>query len=300
MSGKLSRRGGAVPDAPTIEFVKNPYGTRGRPTDMPVDEAKARGWQEALHRLDLDSLDDIEVTLVQGIRDGYFNTDLVAGLADVLAKQMERRDLENALSNAWALYRSSLTVQPREVVDALIAAVKVGPKHITPSDLDKVVGMVKGLGLNREASALIQHVVANRPDEPRYFNLRPRGTDEEVHDTELVQAFETKMATFVDMRPLNEVIHKMIYFPYATADMVRLKAAGVSDLKAALIAVKGSEIDETLDKLLPVKETADNGKAIGENVRDALEQLALQSPVAERRLRPFLDKHKAPVSNTGA
>lgn len=289
-----------MPDAPTIEFVKDPYGTRGRPTDAPIDEAKARIWQEALHKLDLDNLGDMDATLVQGIRDGYFNTDLVAGLADILAKQMEKRDLEEALSNAWAVYRSSLKVQPSEVADALIKAVKVGPEHVTPSELDKVVGTMKSLGFVDEASELIQHVVANRPNQPRYFNLRPRGIDAEVKDAELIQAFEAKMATFVDDRSLKQVIHKMIYFPYETADMVRLKTADVNDLKEVLLSVEGGELDETVDKLLPVKEVGNNGKQIGLNVREALEQIASQSSIAEIRLRPYLDKYRAPASDAGA
>jgi hypothetical protein len=278
-------------DAPPIEFIKGRFGRRvADAVGGQITLAQERKWNEALDKVDAGDMTEFDFALFKGVKDGYFNKDLVGSFAELMAKQLQKREMEEALSKAWDLYRSGLGVNAQEVRDEFIAAVKFAPDRISPSNLDAVIILLRELGYGNDASDLIKHVVANRPNERRYFNLRPGHPMDEVRDLELRQAFEAKMATFKDERPLDQVIFKMVTFGYQTEDMVRLKAASKEELKAAFLTTTGGELDQAIETLLRTSEGASNGKTIAENVSEALDELKHMSPIADKRLTALQEK----------
>lgn len=278
-------------EAPPIGFIKGRFGRRVADTmGGEITHEQERRWNEALDKVDAGDMTEFDFALLKGVHDGYFEKDLISSFADLMAKQLQRRELEQRLSKAWDFYRGSLSVKPQEVRDEFIAAVKFGPDRISPSNFDAVILLLRQLGYDSNASELIQHVLANRPNERRYFNLRPNHPTDEVRDIELRQAFEARVAAFEDKRPLNEVILKMVTFGHNTEDMIRLKAASKGEFQDALLAVIGSDLDMAIEQLLRMNVQATNGKAIAENVSEALEELKGISIIAAKRLTALQEK----------
>lgn len=77
-------------------------------------------------------------------------------------------------------------------------------------------------------------------------------------------------------------------FGYDGIDTLRLKEASVDELKEALKTLDGN-LDEVLGALLRQEELAANGKAIRENVYEALKTLSSETPINKLRLRKYID-----------
>jgi hypothetical protein len=280
-------------DAPPVDFVKQRSSLRtSAETGKTGRTDKERQWNEALAKVDMGDLTEFDRTIQKGVKDGYFNEDLVTGFADLMARQLEKSDIEHALSQAWDLFKWPLRPNEAEVMDAFTKAVKAGANRISPTNLDSVIRMMRDLERNAEANALIKYVFENRTNEKRYFNLRPSSPTDIVRDPDLRKAFEERVATFDDSRALTEVLSKGTLFGWDADNTARLRKATVAELKEGLVELGGRDAEEVISGVLPGTEVADNGETVGNNLREALKQLAAESKINAVRLRPYLAEPK--------
>jgi hypothetical protein len=183
--------------APPREFIKKKKLVDFLDTDnkksVPPDEA---AWLAVLNAYEFTSMDDFDLALLSGVRDGFFDKELVIRLASEMDTTIKAGNLDAAFQDAWNMFHDSFDDNANEVLDAMYESFFKAVRYITPMNLSSTVSVFKALGQQERALSILNHYVESRADKPEIFNLRNNPFTEYVRDPDVIRVFEEKYASF--------------------------------------------------------------------------------------------------------
>ena len=276
-----------LPDvAPKWEFAKNR--SLGRAMAMAIarteEPPEHKRWNDLLDMMEMCDLTEFDLALQLGVRQGYFDKEALEGFADLMEQHLKNEDIEAKLRKAFRMFESMLAPNEDEVVEAFVDAVKTGVERVQTATLNAIVIGLKNLARTAEATDLIQYVLSKRAGDRAFF----RRSVDPITDQELKQALAARAPAIHDNRSLPKVLTEGL-FGFDAVSVTRLQKASAPELKEALKTLDGN-VEEVLGALLQREEVAENGKAIRENVLEALKVLASETRINELRLKKYVTK----------
>lgn len=273
-----------APDAPSWDFVKDRLLVRASAMLSTGEEKPTHEhWNSILDKMDFGELNEMDMELQASVRRGYFDKEELEGFIELVEKHLQNSDLDAKLNTAFRMYESTLAANENEAATAFVEAITEGVRGVQSAPLNAVVIALKALERSNDATKLIEYVLAERAGDMAFFK-RPGGP---ITDDELKQALQANTPIVLDDRPLSKVLAEWL-FGYGGISLLKLKEASIDELKEALKTLDGN-LDEVIGALLQREELAANGKAIRENVYEALKALSSETRINKLRLKKYID-----------
>jgi len=286
------RRSGALfawshhePDeAPPLSFLKTFNG------QIPPDgqqDPKTAAWISLLSAYGYTRTDELDLILMRGVEDGYFDSKPIGEAIAALEKSLAAADADASFEKAWDLYHDSFDDNGEEVLNALDAGFRSGAGRISPTNLNGTISLFKQLGQAERATELLSFYMKARQDEPRqFFNLDEYPFRENITEQEVIDAFAAKAASAPEKRNFPELLAKLRR-GWSQGDIEALMALPVDDYEKIFRAAKGRELRDILAGALSfdnVVNATDDMKEIPRRARLALQRIASSSAINARRV----------------
>jgi uncharacterized protein YaaR (DUF327 family) len=278
--------------APSLDFLqrKRGRGHFGVKTNEPVSETEA-AWNALLDAYGFARVDDLDLALLDGIRNGFFDFAAVKKCATDLNRQLTAAKRDNSFFNAWELYHDSFENNQEDVLNALQDSFFRSAQTINPTNLNHTVALFKELGRPEQAAKMINHYVEAHGADRAFFDLQNYHFAGDVTDTDIIKAFNDKLASF-----RQEINPKVVLLRIAKSDSwnpedINLLSRLPPDQYYGIF--KSSRGDE-LRKIVKVclqfgafgNATSDY-KEISNRAKIALRRIGQESPINARRVRAY-------------
>ncbi len=271
-------------EAPSLGFLRT-YNTNAPPEGD--HEAKVAAWNALLSAYGYSHTDDLDLILMRGVENGYFDTSLLGDAIAKLEENLVAADFDESFEEAWNLYHDSFDDNGEEVLNAIETAFRAAAGRITPTNLNGTVSLFRQLGQDQRASDLIKLYMEARKDEPRqFFNLDEYPFRENITEQAVIDAFAAKAASVPEKRNFPELLAKLRH-GWNPEDIDSLSALPVDEYEKIFKAAKGQQLRQILAGALSfdsVTNATPEMKEIPKRARLALQRIGAESPINARRV----------------
>ena len=256
---------------------------------VPENEA---AWNALLDAYGFLFMDELDLVLLDGVRNGFFDSSLVTKHALELDKKAKSAELDSSFQHAWRMYHDSFADDQEEVLKAIYQSFIDDVHNITPLNLNGTVTLFKELGRPDQAKEIIQHYVASRGEERELFNLRKHLFMAEVTDPEVVGAFTDKYATYKQSRENPEAILSRMAGTngWNPEDITILSSLSVDEYYSIFKRSKGHDLHQVLGACLQfdnIGNASAEMREISKMAKSALRQIGEESPINARRVKRY-------------
>lgn len=229
---------------PTPEQITayNWFSTKMGVGDNSIDAA----WTGKLHACDFLSCDEFDSEILIVLKNGYANGSKLSDLARDLDDIADRARLDKIFTDAWMLFHDRIDGSAEELTRSLVAAVEVAATVISPVNLNGTVKLIRELGYDAEADAVIEKYVALNAQRPGVFKIDDSPFRRDIDDGTLIRRF---------------------------AEVVTEEEGPLDLAAAASILIEGNRWDERMLSALLNSSTDDYVKLLKDNQGDALRTL---------------------------
>lgn len=278
--------------APALDFLKKRNTADSFRTDRtkPVPASEA-AWNALLGAYGFGSMDEFDLVLLEGIRNGYFDPSSVNEFGAALDRKIKAGNLDASFNAAWRMYHDSFDDNQDKVLDAMYDSFFKGVQYITPMNMSSTVTLFKELGRTVQAGEMLKHYVEERSAEPRLFNLRAYPFAESVSDPDVIQAFKDKHATFKEeISPAEILLRIADNHSWSPQDITTLSTLPVDEYWKMFKATKGLDLRKLINACLMfdsmVGATPDH-QELPKRAKEALKRIGQESPINARRVRAY-------------
>jgi hypothetical protein len=286
-----------------IDYLLKHHGNEWFGAPDPEDLSAAdRKWAELLDRYGFTNVDDMDLILLEAVRNGYIDAERLNLHAKALDEKHKAAHSDKELNDAWALVHDSFDDNEDEVIQALTKAYSDNIQIVTPSNLESLVSLLKALGHNDIAKEGIEYYMTERSGEDRsFFDLDSHPFRSRFNDPDLVKAFDEKLATFTtDVNPV-EVLERIDKNKgWSPNDISTLCALGVADYKKMFKEQRGDRMRSLVRAAIGFERIVNRGTQfdpIINNARKALEEIAAESKLNARRVSRLIGPSPAIPEN---
>ena len=276
--------------APSVEYLKGhnsaQYFLEKKKGNIPEKEA---AWNALLGAYSFSSMDEFDLVLLQGMRDGYFDAKAVEKHAAELDRTSEAARLNNSFTEAWNLFHDSFENNERDVVDAITASFRKNVRNISLTNLNGTVSLLKDLGRDSQASEIIQYYVENHGSEKRAFDLDNFAFRDSVTDPGVISAVSQKFASFADNRNPTETLLG-ITNGWSPQDMTFLSGLRTEDYYAIFKKSTGDKLRKLISNSLQfdaIGNASEPMKEISRKAKEALKRIGQESRINARRVAKY-------------
>jgi len=277
--------------APPIEFLQifNAY-MIGVDKNKVVSEREA-SWNNVLINYGFTSMDEFDSVLLDGIRDGYFKSQMLEEQAAKKDRTIKDYKSESSFIDAWELYHGSFDNNQEEVLDAIVASFRKNVQVITPINLNGTVTLLKELGRAGQAAEIIAFYVDSRGESRHLFDLGKSSFGSEVKDLEVREAFKRKLDSFKDKREPSDILLSIgSTHGWSQGDIEVLSSVTVDEYYRMLKENKGDTLGKLIGACLFFEQVSDASEPMTEIVKrakEALERIGEESAINARRVRRY-------------
>ena len=274
--------------APDVAYVKtfNAY-MIGMDRGEEVDETET-SWNNTLRSFGFASMDEMDLTLLDGIRDGYFNEELLKSQASKKNKDIKDGNASDAFRQAWELFHGSFDNNKAVVLDGILASFKQNIGIITPLDLNGTVVLLKDLGRPEQAAEIIELYVASKLNSRDMFDLDNGPHDRYIRDPDVRAAFRAKLDAFEDNRnPVDILLSIASENGWSQADSKLLSQLTVDDYYQMFKTHKNDTMQRLIDACLFFEKGTDASTVIAARAKEALERIGAESDINACRVRRY-------------
>ncbi len=282
-------------DAPTVEFLREQRGKHvfGL-TDGAAQSDAAKEWNALLDGYGFTTMDEFDLELLAGIQRGFFDEAKLVFWAGKRDEKIKAAQASGSFDEAWRLYTDSFDDNEIEVAKEIGAAVRKNVQFVTPLNLNAAVKLLKDLKRPLEAAELLRNYMALRKDVRDFFDLSAYPFAGDITDPDVRAAFDTRYRNFEDDRtPANVLLNIAKTRSCAHSDLSLLSKLSAEDFQALFKAQTGADrtrIIHAAIQLDRIAETEDEAKTISAVAKDALKNIAKESPLNRRRVLQLLDR----------
>lgn len=293
-------------DDSLIEFLLKYRGNdwAGSPDPGTLSEAE-RKWVDLLDRYGFTNVDDMDLVLLDAVRNGYIDTDRLTIHAERLDAKHKAVQSDQALNDAWALVHDSFDDNADEVLNRMVAAYTENIAVVTPHAMESLVDLLKAIGHEDVAKDAIEFYMDQRGNEPReFYDLASHPFLSRFTDPDLAKAFEEKLAAFkVEFDPASTLQRIEEDQGWSQKDIDALCALSVADYKKMFKTERGSRMRSIVRAAVGFERIGNRGTEydpIITKARKALEEIAAESQLNARRVNKLVGPPPAPPSGSGA
>jgi hypothetical protein len=163
-------------------------------------------WDTMLEAYGFGSTDELDAALLDGIKNGFFDEDLLVRKAERLHEQHRDNASRAALESAWRTFHDTFDNNDNQVIPRIIAAARAHISHVTPINLSGTMKLLKGVGEEKEALELLAHFIKSHEGSRETFDLDSNPFGYEIDDPHLRAAFAEKLVEIVDERDPSEIL----------------------------------------------------------------------------------------------
>lgn len=269
----------------TAQFLAN---ERDNETE---EQKKARErekrWHSILDDVGCGEIDSFGEGLLQGIRDGYFDTEALAALACTVQERMAASEKTLEYSSAWATLQGSLENNEEEMIDLIVEKSRSCIDVVSPLNLDATVRFLRKVGRMEEIRELIALFVAKHGGNPHVAHsvIARR----HVEDPDVREALANVSRSAHDQRSINDVWGEIGTGRLSHENQDRLRDLTIEEIRDGLKGIRGVHALETaLETCRGFQGKARNGEAFSANFHQALRLIAAESAVQAFRLRDYV------------
>jgi hypothetical protein len=153
--------------------------------DKPVPKEEA-AWNALLNSYGFGGIDEFDLVLLDGVRDGFFDQSLVQKRGSKLNDEIKAATLGNSFLKAWEMYHDSFDDNQEEVLDAIYQAALEGARHVNLINLSGTVSIFKELGRPEQAAEILRHYISIHGEGRELFDLRNYPFASEVKDPDVI------------------------------------------------------------------------------------------------------------------
>jgi hypothetical protein len=279
-------------NAPSLDYLQKTRGKDyfGGEKGRAVPEKEA-SWNALLDAYRFRGMDEFDLVLLQGVRDGFFDAPTVKKHASALNTQIKAGDLLEVFFQAWQTYHDSFDDNQEEVLDGLHGAFLKGVRYITPPNLNGTVALFKALGRQRQAVEMIAHYVETRADERALFDLRTYPFAGDVTDPDIVQAFRDQHVSFkTEINPTAILLRMAETNGWNPEDIVTLSTLPVGEYYKIFKNNRGHDLRRLVDTCLQfgrIMSASPDMREISKRAKDALALVGKESAINARRVKAY-------------
>ena len=244
-------------------------------------------WADKLRGYGLLYIDDFDLAISKVIRCGYIEESGLIESATKLDGTFRSGDLESSFSEAWGLFRNSFDNNQEELIKELIRTLKLSVKLISPSNLNSTVRLIRALGREEDADALIDFYIENRSNEQSIFDLNNYPFSSDVDDQNLIAKFNLALSHNIVLRSLDEVVDSLVSNnSWSQDDLDVLRNSSIHDFYVLFEKQKGDRLAKIVQACLQFR-TISGLQGLAVNPIKALEQIGSQSTLNGLRVKRF-------------
>ncbi|MFZ1009262.1 MAG: hypothetical protein WAN65_20635, partial [Candidatus Sulfotelmatobacter sp.] len=277
--------------APPVDYLQGRKAAQlgaERGKSVPAREA---AWNALLDSYGFSGMDEFDLTLLDGIRDGFFDPGRVKKHASALSDQAKAGRLRGSMWNAWAGFHDSFDDNQTEVLNSIYQSFMEGSRYIDPINLSATVALFKELGSPERADEIIKNYVASHSDDFRLFDLGNYPFREDVKDPDVVRAFADKLGMFQETRSAGDVLRSIGRSNgWSREEIAILSAAPVDEYYRMFKGAKGDDLRLILNACLQfdrIANATEEMREISRRARNALTMIGEESSINARRVRKY-------------
>jgi hypothetical protein len=278
--------------APSLEYLKKMGGLvpLGLHKDKTLPEEEV-AWNALLGAYGFSGMDEFDLVLLEGIKNGFFDPRSLEKRAAALDNQIRAAKLDNSFSEAWGLYHDSFDGNQEEVLDAMYQAALKGARRISPPTLSGTVSLFKELGRPEQAAEIIEHYVESQGEDRKVFDLQNYPFAGDVKDPDVIKAFKNEFAAFKSDKDPGTILLSMANTnSWGPEDVTALSELPVEDYYNMFKNVSGPDLRKIISACLQfdrfVSATPEMME-IPKRARDALRRIGKESKINARRVRTY-------------
>ncbi|MFZ2032097.1 MAG: hypothetical protein WAU68_17430 [Vitreimonas sp.] len=287
-------------NSPDVEFLNNRHDARRAKkqapelfaADAPEDRSKEGAWNALLDKYGLYTLDDLGLTLWDGVKKGFFDIGQVRERCRGLQKSVEAAEAEQAQREAWQVFHGSFADNEAEVVSAIFDTHYKYVRYCSLGNLDGVVRLLRDLDRSDLADKLLSHYVEENEVKRGAFDLNEnRLYAREIIDEKLIATVTEKYATFADARsPIDAMLEVGVRGgndeDYSIAARVTTDQL-VSEFKSR----RGEALHDAINACIRsdrVINARDSERQVSSKAKEALLRIGAESRINRLRVRRFV------------
>jgi hypothetical protein len=275
-------------EAPTLDFLiakaKDKFGL-AKDQEVPPSEA---AWNALLDNYGYTWTDDFDLTLIEGVRNGYFDPEKIKAQARKLHEKILAGKAGGSFESAWRLYHDSFENNQEEALDKIYDAFMRNFQYVTPMNLAGTVGLFKDLGRGQQALEMIKHYVENRNEDRTFFDLDADPFGGDIRDPDIRTAFAKKCAQLKPKRDIGTILRSLKEGGLYDEDIAAAASAPVEEYRQAFKSSNGQDLRKLLSGALEfdrILNASDAMREISRRAKAALKLIGEESAINARRVR---------------
>jgi hypothetical protein len=277
--------------APSLDYLKKrntvaDYSAKSASKVIPTREA---AWNSLLNAYKFRSMDKFDYVLMEGIKNGYFDSTALRNEAEVIDKQIKNDRQNRSFMLAWEKYHDSFENNDNEVLDQMYESFKENLANISPSNLNSTVTIFKHLGRTEQATEMIALYLENRGQKRELFDVNSISMFGNLTDPDVAAAFKRKYESLHQVRELKEILLS-VQNSWNPEDIESLSSFSVEDYYTVIKSSKGEELRSILKACFQFERFGNSTepmKEISNRAREAVRIIAKESPLNAVRARQF-------------
>ncbi len=286
--------------APSVEYLKsripaNVYGPAGNQEVSPIEAA----WNAQLDAYGFTTVDDFDLDLLNGIRNGFFDSDVLTRHAKELNERVTAARRGNSFIDAWRPYHDSFDNNGDQVIEGISRAFRESVRSLSPMDLNGTVTLFKKLGKTELATEMINLFVTSHSDNRKIFDLDNFPFADRVDDHDVINALNAKRSTFKDERGLATILLSFAH-GWNNDDITIASIAPMNTYYEVFKETRGAELRKLLDACLQfdrLGNATESMKEISRHARVALQRIGEESDINAARVGKFGIRVANPVAS---
>lgn len=283
-----------APDiAPSLEYIQR----RSSGADLirldknkPVPKEEA-AWYALLNSYGFAGIDEFDLVLLDGVRDGFFDPSLVQKYGSKLNDEIKATTLGTSFFDAWGMFHNSFEDNQNEVLDAILQSALNGALRINLINLSGTVSLFKELGRPQQAAEMLKHYITTHENDRELFNLQNYPFSSDVKDPDVIRAFNDKFATFKSDRDPKTILLSMANTNgWGPDDITFLSALPIEGYYQIFKGSKGSELRSIINVCLQfdrIGNATQDMTEISKRAKDALRRIGKESAINARRVASY-------------
>ncbi len=275
-------------EAPPLDYLKR-VTEFSRLTPKKDQSAQQVSWNALLDAYGYAMADELDLALMDGVCDGYFDPDRISKGAAISHEQALANKADGSFSSAWRLYHDTFRDNTSEVTNAIYRSFMRDFKYVSPLNLDGTISLFKDLGKRDQALEMLNFYVANRQEDRKFFDLSQSPFGGEIKDPDVRAAFASKASQMEEKRDIPAIIMS-IQNGWDDDRLATLAALPAEEYKKLFERFTGIELRQMLANLLQfdrIVNASQHMQEISRRTRDALRQIGREAPINARRVRRF-------------
>lgn len=273
-------------DAPPMALLRryNEYGAMAED----ADPANFR-WSTMLSDYGLRSIDDFDSLILDGVDLGYFAKDSLQAKAKEKEAALALEDQNVSMQEAWDGYHDSFDDNQDAVLDAMAQSFRDNYRSVTPLNVSGMARLFTELGRAAQARELVEFYVANRDAPPEFWDLNNSSFRQDITDPTVNALFAQKFAALAPPPedPSAILVRIGTNDGYSQRDVTRLAQLSANEFRDIFKRLRGKDLRRATTAALRFRtsELGSPQRTIGERADQALDMIAQESPINERRVR---------------